>query len=426
MSCSVSAVSPRHEAGFKMTRNRIRAPAPSSGAYRSETFFFSTRGIAPGEIEAPVVFAGHGIVAEDAGIDDYDGKNVKNRWVLIFDGRPSSAPSGRFGPANSRTKRKNAEDRGALGLLVVHAHDSEAAPFAETQSWVARQFGRSSMRLGTAAASRLPMLYLEDNARDFIFGDSKDAPESEVRARFEFQADRVVDHGRNVVAMFPGSDPALAKEVIVYSAHYDHVGVGSDGEIFNGADDNGTGTVSLLEIAEAFAEGPRPPRTVAFLWVSGEERGLLGSRWFSDNPTFPKDHEIVANINMDMIGRNEIGKIKVTPSPKHDDYSTLSIACQVASVEEGYEVTFDADQFYRRSDHYNFARLGIPVVFLFSGTHEDYHKPTDTVEKIKWKKVVSVSRIAYRIGWDAANAKERPRRLSKEERSTTASRSADL
>lgn len=388
-------------------------------------FFFSARGIASGEIEAPVVFAGHGIVSEEHGIDDYAELEVKNRWVLVFDGRPASAPKGRFDAASWRAKRTDAEERGAIGLLVVHAHDSEAPPFAESHAWAVRQFGRSSMSLGPAAPS-LPMLYLEDNARDFLFGESKEELPADVRAGFHFQAERTIDHGRNVVAMLRGSDPEKAKEVVVYTAHYDHVGVGADGEIFNGADDNGSGTVSLLEIAEAFAEGPRPPRSVAFLWVSGEERGLLGSRWFSDHQTFPEDFEIVANINMDMIGRNDIGKIKVTPSPKHKDYSTLSVACQAAAADEGYEVTWDADQYYRRSDHYNFARLGIPVVFLFSGIHEDYHKATDTIEKVKMEKVVSVSRIAYRIGWDAAHSEDRPRRLSEEERTTSTTQEASF
>ena len=211
---------------------------------------------------------------------------------------------------------------------------------------------------------------------------------------------------RNVIGLFPGSDPEKAKEVVIYSAHYDHVGVDEKGEIFNGSDDNASGTSALLEIAEAFGDGPRPARSVAFLWVSGEEKGLLGSQWFSDHITLPKDYKIVADINLDMVSRNDGKSIGITPSDKHADYSTLIPAAIAAAKEEGLTTKFDADQFYFRTDSYNFARKGIPVIFFFCGVHEDYHRPTDDFTKADFEKAARVARAAYRLGWQVAQEKD--------------------
>ncbi len=179
-----------------------------------------------------------------------------------------------------------------------------------------------------------------------------------------------------MIGFFPGSDPEKKKEIIVYSAHYDHVGVDEKGEIYNGSDDNASGTSTLLEIAQAFGQSPRPARSVAFLWVSGEEKGLLGSHWFADHMNLPADHKIVADINLDMVSRNDPKKIGVTPSPKHSDYNSLVPAAQSSCRAEGMEVVFDADQFYFRTDSYSFASKGIPIIFFFSG-HSRRLSPAD-------------------------------------------------
>ncbi|MFQ5653929.1 MAG: M20/M25/M40 family metallo-hydrolase, partial [Planctomycetota bacterium] len=303
--------------------------------------------------------------------------------------------------------------RGALAILVVHAPESEAAPFSKTMRWARRTFSRSSSSLGGGKPT-FPMLYLEDSARDFLLrtGALTDLPETGpargLTARFRFAATREIETARNVVAIFPGSDPERAGEVIVYSAHYDHIGVNDQGEVFNGADDNGSGTCALLEVAEAFAEGARPPRSVAFLWVSGEEKGLLGSRWFVEHSPLGEKYEIVADINLDMVGRNEAAKVSATPSPKHKDYSTLNVSLGRAAEAEGYELLYNADQYYGRTDSYNFAKQRIPSMFLFTGEHKDYHRPSDTFEKIDLEKAAAIARIAYRTGWRAASSESRP------------------
>ncbi len=189
-------------------------------------------------------------------------------------------------------------------------------------------FGQPSMTLGHAP-TRLPTLSFSDPIRDVILkatgltAESKPRLLNELRVKFNYAAKKVSKEDRNVIGLFPGTDPEKAKEVVIYSAHYDHVGVDEKGEIFNGSDDNASGTSALLEIAEAFGDGPRPARSVAFLWVSGEEKGLLGSQWFSDHMTLPDGYKIVADINLDMVSRNDGKTIGITPSDRHADYSTL-------------------------------------------------------------------------------------------------------
>jgi hypothetical protein len=395
-----------------------------------EDFLFVPRGQQPGTIEAPLVYAGYGRAGEGDEPNDFDTIDVEGRIVLVLDGQPDGEGDeqrpGRgnagFG-ASAFAKLQAARERGALALLVIHPFGLEdARPFAEANPFAARMFGRRSMTLGaTSDESVTPLLFVEDRIRDEIderlaLSDSQDAPRmlDDATARFSFEATVEKVRERNVVGMIEGSDDDLKHEVIIFSAHYDHVGV-INGEIHNGSDDNGSGTSALIEIAEAFSKAPPPRRTVAFLWVSGEEKGLLGSRWWSENKTLPEGFEIVANINMDMISRNDPDRISITPSRKHPDYSTIIPAAVEALGLEGMEPDFDADQFYARTDSYNFARQGIPIIFFFCGIHEDYHKPGDVFEKADIGKAVRTARAAYRLGWALAEADEAPRVIPEEE-----------
>lgn len=380
-------------------------------------FTLFPQGIAPGELDAPVVFGGLDRAGEEA-MRDFTALELENRWVAL----QASGDSGRRGGAGA-SKIEVARKRGALGILTVPAPDSP--PFRGTPEGrtVEQEFGRPSMTLGPAPAS-IPTLNLSESLRDRIFraagpasGPEKPRALQGVRARFTFAAVKAIKHDRNVVGLLPGADPEKAKEVILFSAHYDHVGVNDKGEIFNGSDDNASGTGALLEIAEAMGEGPRPARGVAFLWVSGEEQGLLGSRWFADHVSLPPGLKIVADINLDMVSRNDGKKVGVTPSPEHADYSDLIPAARELSKAEGIEAVFDADAFYSRTDSYNFARKGIPVIFFFSGVHEDYHRPTDDVEKADFEKAARIARAAYRLGYRFAQAAEAPKKIKADETS---------
>ncbi len=386
-------------------------------------------GLTPGEIEAPVVFAGFGQVDPANQIDDYDGIDVKGRFVLVFSGdrpRQNTSTAERTKTATRGRRRRGgagfpgqdkAVEHGAIGAIVLRAADTEGPrPANATSAMRLFGFGQPSMALDRAP-SRIPSLSFADPIRELILKSTELTPESKpkplegLKVQCTFAATKEIKEDRNVIGLFRGSDPEKAKEVVIYSAHYDHVGVDDKGEIYNGSDDNASGSSALLEIAEAFGDGPRPARSVAFLWVSGEEKGLLGSEWFSDHTTLPKDYKIVADINLDMVSRNDGKTIGITPSDKHADYSTLVTAACAAAKEEGLETKFDADEFYFRTDSYNFARKGIPIVFFFCGVHEDYHRPTDDVAKADFEKAARVARAAYRLGWEVAQAKDVPKKI---------------
>jgi Zn-dependent M28 family amino/carboxypeptidase len=221
----------------------------------------------------------------------------------------------------------------------------------------------------------------------------------------------------NVVALLRGTDPLLRDEAIIYSAHMDHVGVRMDGEIFNGADDNASGSAGLLAIASAYANAKtRPRRSIIFLSVSGEELGLWGSQFYADNPTWQLD-KIVANINTDMIGRSgpESGprEVTVTPSYRHVKYSTIVRDSVGFAKELGMSFT-SGDKYYARSDHYNFAKKGIPVVFFCTGEHADYHQVTDTLDKLDGAKMQRIARLAFWTGWHVASAEKAPSSLGRQ------------
>jgi len=223
----------------------------------------------------------------------------------------------------------------------------------------------------------------------------------------------------NIWAYFEGTDKK--EEIIVITAHYDHIGM-KNGEIYNGADDNASGTSALLEIAKTFADakkaGYTPKRSILFLHVTGEEYGLHGSRYYTDNnPIFPLENTIT-NINIDMIGRRGYGKenndnyVYVIGSDKlsTDLHKLSERANQYIGLELDYTYNDlnDPNKFYYRSDHYNFAKKGIPAIFYFDGIHDDYHQTTDTLEKIDFALMTKRTKLVFALAWKLANAENRP------------------
>lgn len=221
----------------------------------------------------------------------------------------------------------------------------------------------------------------------------------------------------NIWAFIEGTEKP--DEIIVVSAHYDHIGI-KDGKVYNGADDDGSGTVALLEIAQAFQkaknEGHGPKRSILILHVTGEEHGLHGSRYYSENPLFPIANT-VADVNIDMIGRRDnLHKDNNYVYVIGSDYLSTDLynICEESNkkfinmeLDYKYNSRKDPNRFYYRSDHYNFAKHGIPSVFLFNGTHADYHKDTDEVDKIEFDALAKRAQLAFAIAWEIANRDER-------------------
>lgn len=227
-----------------------------------------------------------------------------------------------------------------------------------------------------------------------------------------------LNDSENIWAYIEGSEKP--EEVLVVSAHYDHVGM-KNGEIYNGADDDGSGTVAVMEIAKAFMEakkaGKGPKRSILFLHVTGEEHGLHGSRYYSENPLFPLKNTI-ADINIDMVGRRDflnpndnnyiyvIGSDRLS-SELHTINEEMNNKYVHLRLDYKYNDRNDPEQIYYRSDHYNFAKKGIPAIFFFNGIHEDYHKPTDKVEKIEFDALAKRAKLAFALAWELANRENR-------------------
>ncbi|MGH7518550.1 MAG: M28 family peptidase [Gemmatimonadales bacterium] len=217
----------------------------------------------------------------------------------------------------------------------------------------------------------------------------------------------------NTIGILEGSDPKLKHEYVLFTAHMDHIGItpGAADSINNGADDDASGTTGVIELAEAFSQpGARPKRSLVFMTVSGEEKGLWGSHYWSEHPTVPiKD--VVADINIDMIGRNWPDTIVAIGREHSDLGATLA---KVNQQHPELRMTAIDDQwpeerFYFRSDHYNFARKGVPILFFFNGVHEDYHQPSDAPAKVNAEKESRILRLVYYLGREVANAPQRPR-----------------
>jgi Zn-dependent M28 family amino/carboxypeptidase len=267
-----------------------------------------------------------------------------------------------------------------------------------------------------------------------------------VKITFDVDADYQVVRTQlthNIVAIVEGSDPQLKNSFVAFGAHYDHVGYAEgevtrddsgarragapgrvtkgaeDDRIWNGADDDGSGTVAVMALAKTFAAGPRPKRSLLFIWHAGEERGLLGSRYFADYASVPMDR-IVAQLNIDMIGRNRDDKTSEANTVYlvgSDRISTeLHSLNRTANGELPKPLTLnyefndptDLEQIYYRSDHYSYAVKGVPIIFFTTGLHADYHANTDEVSKIEFEKMTRITQLIYETGWRVANLDHAP------------------
>jgi Zn-dependent M28 family amino/carboxypeptidase len=303
------------------------------------------------------------------------------------------------------------ESTGASGALVVVDLPEERF------RGIARYLGTPRLELGEPSPLGLPVLLVRRGSlpeglptRPDDRSGGRSGWSASVRARANLESAEAM----NTIGWIEGSDPELRDEYVIFTAHMDHVGVGEpvDGDsIYNGADDDASGTAAVLELAEAFGRAEeKPRRSVVFMTVSGEEKGLLGSRWYSEHPVFPLE-ATVANLNMDMIGRNW----RDTVVAIGQDHSTLGdVLDRVVASHPELDMTVVEDRWpeerlFFRSDHYNFARKGVPALFFFSGLHEDYHRPSDEPDGVLYGKTARIVRLLYHLGSAVADADERPR-----------------
>jgi hypothetical protein len=336
----------------------------------------------------------------------------------VEDGEPTIWVA-RLSPSTMpREWQRAASAAGAIGLLLVTPPEGQGP---QVQHWLSE--AETAYELGDIEVSVPAAIVSEEALTAALEQVGLDTPPAGAQddgltpgGQLSLSAELTVEtlSAPNVLGIVRGRDRRLRNEYVLISAHMDGLGTGFpiDGDsIYNGADDNASGTAAILEVAEAMAElkGERPKRSVAFLAVSGEERGLLGSAWFVEHPPIPLER-IVANLNIDMIGRNWEDTIAVIGKP----YSSLGVlvdSVAMAHPELGLATVDDqwpADGFFFRSDHFNFARKGIPAVFFFNGVHADYHQPSDEAGKIKHEKASRIARLVYEVALAIANADDRP------------------
>ncbi|MCX7993431.1 MAG: M28 family peptidase [Fimbriimonadales bacterium] len=396
---------------------------------------------------APMVYVGYGWSNPQKGVDPYAGRDVRGAILIVQAGYPKEVIELGFdaaGQAGWLSPEQNAEQKGALAILRIDPTDMGRI------DRIARTWSQRRGVEGLQTMNNLPVIVASRPLLEAIFaGEQASAaeliqraesgepapsfalnPEKRIAVTLSVQTQKEVAH--SVIGVIEGSDPTLKSEYVSLGAHLDHVGVSRSGEdrIFNGADDNGSGCVALMEIAEAFATGPRPKRSILLLWYAGEEKGLLGSRLFVERPTVPLQN-IIVNINMDMVGRS---KQPGDTNPRNRDLSgpnaVYVIGPNVASPDIGkilnavndqylrmelnpmYDSLQHPEQLFFRSDHYSFVSKGIPGIFFFSGLHADYHQVSDSVEKIDFEKMTRVARTVFGLAWELADTAERPARVN--------------
>jgi Peptidase family M28 len=410
-----------------------------------------------GSVSGQLVFAGNGWFIKSRNIDAYKDIDARGKIAVIFGSPPGNQRPRGITSADQSGKRgedwmgvtEYARKQGVAGLIYVP--DVQYLARWESTRRIVMERGSTVVAKFQApqTAEPLPSIVISPEFANLLFAGERSNALALLSAyygtglppSFELNAQKKLTMNlaaktetvptQNVVAVWEGSDPVLKNEYIALGAHYDHVGIcvpaGPD-PICNGADDDGSGTTAMLAMAEALAKAPtRPKRSVLFVWHAGEEKGLWGSHYFTEYPTIPLN-QIVTQLNIDMIGRskaagdtNARNKELTGPNDIYVIGSTMmstELGALVDSVNKsylnlGYDKKYDdpadPNRFFYRSDHINYARKGIPIIFFFDGEHEDYHRPGDSPDKIDYQKMEKVTRTIYMTLWEVAGLPARPK-----------------
>jgi hypothetical protein len=372
-----------------------------------------------------LVFAGFGITAPEYNYNDYANLNVEGKIVVIADDEPLSTDTSYFeGEKKSKYSRESfkvslAKKIGAAGLITIQSD-------YYLKNWDRIKIFAKGESVSLPGKEREKLLNLIFNEESLIhlFGgekfsfaeiknlivDRKPLPSFGLKKEIEIgvKLNEVTKKSYNVAGVIEGKDSTLKNEYVSIGAHYDHVGI-IEGEVFNGADDNGSGTVALLEAAKAFANSKLNERSILVVFHGAEEKGLLGSEYFTNN--FDEIDNITAHINMDMVGRGHIDTLYSVGSARlNPEFHKLIEEVNSETVNFIFNYKFDdpsdMQRIYYRSDHYNYAKHGIPIVFFYDYMREDYHKPTDDIDKINFAKIRKTAVLVFNIALRTANLTE--------------------
>ena len=410
--------------------------AGSSKDYHFGDFYVFDRG-SNGDAEGQIVFVGTGISAPAQKHDDYAGLDVKGKIVMIASGIPAGVDASQL--TEKEQAQGAAQAHGAVGVITIPPQ--RLLELMKNKNFQERAASRETVRLARDGEGKLPALTLGPtlteellaacgldlkNIHDALSNKQRLQPRNtEVSARMTVAQHITRTTTQNVAGILEGSDPKLKNEYVVFSAHYDHLKTGPSGEIFPGADDDGSGTTAVLTIAHAMSL-EKPKRSVLVIFHAGEELGLLGSEYNTDYaPVVPLD-KMVADLNIDMIGRSRpagdkeledehltdantvylVGSNRISPE-LHQLSEETNSEFQKMKLDYYYNDPNNPERIYFRSDHWNYAKHGIPIIFYFDGTHVDYHRPTDTIDKIDFTKMTRITRLVFETGWRIANLDHR-------------------
>ncbi len=449
----------------RIAMQRVKLDAAGTRAeFNGQSFTFGEDLMAQptaGTASAPLVYVGHGWVIKNKNIDAYQGIDVKDKIVVVLgSGLPKGVTfadlSGGKQGVDWIAPNTYAETHGAKGIIAIPSKQM-------LTNW--QRINQNSLAGGNITVEKfkkadegpkIPTISASEKMLNALMqGEAQTAQtllnrdQAEAIKPFDFSAGKKVTINvatkteqiftQNVVAVAEGRDSVLKNEYVALGAHYDHVGTGAPGggripslkgdtsdNIWNGADDDGSGTVALMAVAETLGKNPPPKRSVIFIWHCGEEKGLWGSRYFVENPTVPLA-QIVTQINIDMIGRSrpegDTNPANAKLAGPNEIYviGSKMMSTQLGELSENtnhaylnlklnylYDDPKDPNRFFYRSDHYNYAKNGIPIIFYFDGEHEDYHRPGDHPDKIDYQKMEKVTRTVFVTMWELAERATRP------------------
>lgn len=385
-----------------------------------------------GDAHGQIVFVGAGISSPSQHRDDYAGLDVKGKIVLLVAGVSQGVDPSRLD--DNEHGQGAARAHGAVGVLQLPPH--RFLEYMKNKGFQERAASRETVRLARGAEDSLPVATLGPSLAEELLSacgmDLKSVYEQNIHPRkLDISAKMTIAQQltrattQNVAAILEGTDPVLKHEYVVFSAHYDHLKTGPGGEIYPGADDDGSGTTSVLTIAHAMSM-ERPKRSVLVMFHAGEELGLLGSEYNTDYAPVVPLKQMVADLNIDMIGRSKqpgdnamqdehltdantvylVGSNRISPE-LHQLSEETNAQFQKMKLDYYYNDPNNPERIYFRSDHWNYAKHGIPIIFYFDGTSVDYHRPTDTIEKIDFNKMTRVARLVFETGWRIANLDHR-------------------